>query len=149
LNFTWESLDSAAQSLDKIRTISFDHGEPSHADSEWVDRFISEVNDDLNMPRAVAVLWELIKSDLPARVKKATLLFYDRILGLGLQDYHPNEEIIPEEVMMLAKQRQAARMEKNWALGDTLRIQINQKGYEIEDTAQGPKIRKKKEVQNK
>ncbi len=149
LNFTWESLDSAAQSLDKIRTISFDLGEPSHADSEWVDRFISEVNDDLNMPRAVAVLWELIKSDLPARVKKATLLFYDRILGLGLQDYHPNEEIIPEEVMMLAKQRQAARMEKNWALGDTLRIQINQKGYEIEDTAQGPKIRKKKEVQNK
>jgi len=109
-----------------------------------VERFISEVNDDLNMPRAVATMWDLLKSDLPSRTKKATILVYDQILGLDLANYQPKEELIPDEIIALAEKRQAARSEKNWSLADAIRSEINQKGYEIEDTPQGPKIKKKR-----
>ncbi|MGB9668921.1 MAG: cysteine--tRNA ligase [Anaerolineales bacterium] len=144
LNFTWESLDGAAVSLEKLRNIVYELGETGEANPDWVDRFISEVNDDLNMPRAVAIMWDLLKSDLPARAKKATIFVYDQILGLDLANYQPKEELIPDEIVDLAAKRQAARVEKNWSLADAIRAEINQKGYEIEDTPTGPKIKKKR-----
>jgi len=144
LNFTWESLDGAAVSLERLRNTVYELGEASEADPDWVERFISEVNDDLNMPRAVATMWDLLKSDLPARTKKATILVYDQILGLDLANYQPKEELIPDEIIALAEKRQSARSEKNWSLADAIRSEINQKGYEIEDTPQGPKIKKKR-----
>ncbi len=144
LNFTWESLDGAAVSLDRLRNLVYELGEAGEPDPEWIDRFISEMNDDLNMPRALAVVWELLKSDIPAKVKKGTILVYDQILGLGLADYRPPVESIPDEIIALANQRQMARSEKNWALADSIRMEINQKGYEIEDTPQGPKIKRKR-----
>jgi cysteinyl-tRNA synthetase len=144
LNFTWESLEGAASSLDRLRRLSGEWGEPGNIDEDYADRFAAQVNDDLNMPRAVAVAWDLVKSDLPNPAKKATLLFFDRILGLGLADWQPKQEEVPEEILALVNERQKARQEKRWQEADALRDQVISAGFEIEDTPQGPKVKSSK-----
>jgi cysteinyl-tRNA synthetase len=144
LNFTWESLEGAASSLDRLRRLSDEWGEPGNIDEDYADRFAAQVNDDLNMPRAVAVAWDLVKSDLPNPAKKATLLFFDRILGLGLADWQPKQEEVPEEILALVNERQKARQEKRWQEADALRDQVISAGFEIEDTPQGPKVKSSK-----
>ncbi len=144
LNFTWESLDAAAYSLDRLRNLVFEWGEAGEPDQGWIERFRNEVNDDLNMPRAVALTWELTKSDLAPQTKKATILVFDRVLGLGLGEWKPPEEEIPAKVLELVEKRQQARQVRNWAEADALRAQVGELGYEIEDTPHGPKIKRKK-----
>src|ERR1043165_9649424 len=71
LNFTWESLDGAATALSRLRNAVFEWGEPGTVDEDYAQRFLDQLNDDLNMPRAVALVWDLVKSDLPASTRKA------------------------------------------------------------------------------
>jgi cysteinyl-tRNA synthetase len=144
LNFTWESLDGAAISLDRLRTQVYEWGETGKVDANYARQFTEQVNDDLNMPRALAVTWEVARSDLPAPVRKATLLHFDRVLGLGLGDWQPPKEEIPDSILALVQKRQQARSEKRWAEADALRQQIVAAGYEVEDTPQGPRVKPKK-----
>jgi cysteinyl-tRNA synthetase len=144
LTFNWDGIDAAQKSLDRLRLAAYEWGAPGNVDEGFMDQFVQQINDDLNMPRAAAVMWELVRSDLPAPVKKATLLEFDRVLGLGLKDWQPTEEVIPAEILALAEQRQAARKEKRWADADALRNQVAAAGYEIEDTPQGPRVKIKK-----
>ena len=144
LNFTWEGLDGAAKALDRLRNAFYEMGEPSQPDSTFLQKFLTEINDDLNMPRAMALTWELVRSDLPNGVKKATLLEFDRVLGLNLANWQPAEEVIPDEILRLVELRQQARAEKRWQDADTLRSQINAAGYEVMDTPQGPKVRSRR-----
>jgi len=95
------------------------------------------IGTDLNTPRAMALTWELHGSRLPDPVKKATLLEFDRILGLGLADWAPIAERVPESVRQLVARREAARSGRRWADADELRQQIAGMGYELEDTAEG------------
>lgn len=144
LNFTWEGLDGAATSLDRLRTAVYEWGEPGLVDEAYVEKFAEPVNDDLNMPRALAVVWDLVKSDLPASSKKATILVFDRVLGLRLGEWRPAEETIPADILALVEQRQLARKEKRWKDADTLRDQVAGAGYEVEDTPQGSRVKKRK-----
>jgi cysteinyl-tRNA synthetase len=144
LNFTWESMDGAATALDRLRSSVYEWGVPGRLDEDYLSRFIDQVNDDLNLPRALAVAWDLVRSDLPASTKKATILQFDRILGLGLADWQPQVEEIPSEIISLVDERQRARAEKRWQEADELRAQITEAGYEIEDTPQGPKVKRRK-----
>lgn len=144
LNFNWESLDGAVTALNRLRNAAYEWGAPGQADEGFVDRFMAHINDDLNLPRALAVTWELVKSDLPAPVKKATLLQFDRVLGLGLAEWKPAAEIIPADIVALAQQRQEARAAKRWADADALRKQIGEAGYEVEDTPSGPRVKTRK-----
>ena len=141
LAFTWESMNAAATALDRLRAVSYRWDAPGSIDEGYQDRFAAEINDDLNIPRALAVTWELVKSDLPDSTKKATLWDFDRILGLGLAEWQPPEEVFPDEVIAMMAERQHARAEKDWARADALREQVREVGYEIEDTAQGPHVR--------
>ncbi|RPI30879.1 MAG: cysteine--tRNA ligase, partial [Chloroflexota bacterium] len=143
LNFTWEGLEGAAKAFDRLRTGVYELGPAGRVNEECVDQFAEIIADDLNMPRAVALAWEVLRGDLPAGDKKATLLFFDRVLGLGLANWQPPNEIIPEEIMTLVEQRRLARTEKRWKDADDLRNQVAAAGYEIEDTAQGPKVKRK------
>mgnify|MGYP004007215335 FL=1 len=95
------------------------------------------------MPRALAVTWDLVKSDLPDDVKKATAAVFDQVLGLRLTEWAPEEEALPDAVVALANQRQQARVEKRYADADTLRDQIIAAGYEIKDTPTGPEVTRK------
>jgi cysteinyl-tRNA synthetase len=141
LNFTWESLDSAATALQRLRTSVHNWGEAGAQDVAFGDRFMAEINDDLNMPRALAVVWELVRSDLSPATKKATILDFDRVLGLRLAEWQPITTAVPLEILALADQRQQARAAKRWHDADALRAQIHAAGYELEDTPDGPRVR--------
>lgn len=149
LNFNWEGIDAAAKSLDRLRNAVYDWGssgtpdEPGGADEDFVERFTDQINDDLNMPRAMAMTWELVKSDLPPAVKKATILVFDRVLGLRLGEWQPVRAAIPPEILSMAIQREQARKEKRWADADELRNQIASAGFVVEDTPEGPRVKEK------
>jgi cysteinyl-tRNA synthetase len=143
LNFTWESLDGAATALNRLRSAAYEWGAPGSVDEDYMERFAQQINDDLNMPRAVAGVWDLVKSDLPPATKKATLLAFDQVLGLRLAEWKPEETtpVVPDEILSLVQQRQQARAEKRWKDADALRTQVTSAGYEIEDTPQGSRVR--------
>jgi len=143
LNFTWESLEGAATALQRLRTTMHEWGAPGAVNEDYRRRFLEQINDDLNLPRALAVTWELVKSEVPSAAKKATLFEFDRVLGLRLADWQPKQEAVPNEIMMLVEQRRLARSEKRWKDSDALRDQIKAAGWEIEDTPQGPKLRRR------
>ncbi|MGH8068384.1 MAG: cysteine--tRNA ligase [Candidatus Entotheonellia bacterium] len=144
LNFTWEGLDGAATALHRLRTAAHEWGSAEAVDVGYVDRFRAQINDDLNLPRAVALTWELAKSELPASTKKATLLQFDRVLGLHLADWQPMEAVVPEAIVVLVQQRQQARVERRWRDADALREEVKAAGYDIDDTPQGPRIRSRR-----
>jgi cysteinyl-tRNA synthetase len=94
----------------------------------------------------LAVVWDLVKSDLDAATKKASILLMDHVLGLRLGEWQPKAEQIPAEIESMAQQRQLARVEKRWKDADALRLQIQAAGYEVEDTPQGPRLKSRKGV---
>ena len=141
LKFTWESLDSAVTALNRLRLAIYDWGEPGQPDAAWLERFEHELARDLNTPKALAVVWGLVKESIPDATKKATLLKMDQALGLDLASWTPTAEEIPESVMELVVRRNAARKDKDWTNADALRDQINALGYEIEDGPTGTKVK--------
>jgi len=141
LNFTWEGLDGAARALDRLRAISYEWGLAGTPDEAYAERFLAHVNDDLNTPRALALTWELVRCDLSASIKKATLCQFDRVLGLRLAEWEPPQVVVPDKILALVEQRGQARAEKRWQEADALRDQINAAGYEVEDTPHGPRVR--------
>jgi cysteinyl-tRNA synthetase len=144
LSFSWESMDASRKSLERLRTSVFEWGAPGDVDSWYLEQFMDCVNDDLNMPRAIALTWELVKSNLIPSMKKATILQFDKVLGLRLGEWQPKEEIVPEEVLNLVELRRKARTEKRWSDADVIRNQITSLGYEIEDTPQGARVKQRK-----
>jgi cysteinyl-tRNA synthetase len=141
LSFTWEALDGAQSALQRLRKAIYEWGAPKEADVDYLAAFKEHINNDLSIPRALATVWDLVKSDLPAAIKKATILQFDQVLGLRLAEWQPAETIIPKEIIALVEQRQTARAEKRWNDADRLRDQVKQAGYEIEDTPSGPRVR--------
>lgn len=143
LSFSWDVLAGAQTALNRLRSAVYGWGAPGTADAGFFEQFTAFVNDDLNMPRALALTWDLVKSDLPDATKKATVLRFDQILGLRLGEWEPAEESIPDEILALVAQRTEARKARNWQEADALRDQVIAAGYEIEDTPQGPRVHKK------
>jgi len=146
LNFTWDALDAAATALDRMRNgVHALRGAAPAAqpDPALIERFTSEINDDLNMPRALAIAWEALRGDLPDAVRGATLLAFDRVFGLGLAAWEPPVEVVPEAVTKLADARAAARAAKNWAEADRLRGELHAAGWEMEDRAGGYALKRR------
>ncbi|PRC92343.1 cysteine--tRNA ligase [Solimicrobium silvestre] len=139
LNFSWDALLAAQTALQRMREHYYSWPPATQANADFLQRFQAEVNLDLNLPKALAIMWELLKSKLPDAIKKATMNQFDAVLGLGLSEWKP--EIISEEVRELAQRRWQARAEKNWALADQLRAQIHALGYEVEDGVDGVQIK--------
>ena len=109
-------------------------------ESAWVARFDAEVNEDLNLPRALAVLWELVKSDLPPAALRATVDNFDTVLGLRLRDWKPAEHDIPESIRALLDEREQARTERNWAKADEIRKTLTMRGWKVEDLPGGQRL---------
>jgi cysteinyl-tRNA synthetase len=108
-------------------------------DVGFQNRFLGAVNNDLNMPQALAVVQQLLKSDLEPAHKLATVLDFDRILGLDL-DQLSIEQVLPDDIQTLVDARKKARSEKDWALSDQIRRRIQALGYEVQDAPQGMKV---------
>ncbi|MEX2489635.1 MAG: cysteine--tRNA ligase [Pseudomonadales bacterium] len=141
LSFSWDSLEANRVALERLYQAAWEWGEPGEVSRTWYDKFLTCVNDDLNTPRAVAVMWELIRSDEPDEVKKATLLAFDQVLGLDIADWHPQEVEIPPGIERMANEREEARANKDWQRADQLRDAIIDAGYSIEDTREGPRLK--------
>ena len=138
MSFSWESLESNGIALQRLYQAAWEWGDPSEVDEDFYQRFLNFVNDDLNMPRALALTWDLAKSSLPNSVKKATLLAFDAVFGLDIKNWKPAVIEVPEAVQILAQQRQQARQDKQWQLADELRAAIAEAGFQVEDSRAGP-----------
>lgn len=147
LNFTWEALDHAKNSLESVRNKVRGLAAPSNSDAvlEYKKKFLTAINDDLNMPQALALLHEVLKSDtLQSGEKHALVKDFDSVLGLHL-DAVESKQLSPQEqaaVDSLLKQRDAARASKDWAAADKIRDEIRAKGYVLKDTPEGTVVEK-------
>jgi len=121
--------------INKIRNLGKKKGK---IDQVFKEEFLSAINDDLNMPKAMALLQEVIKSDVPNEIKLTTILDFDKVLGLGLDQI--KQEKPPREVKKLLKLRSKARTNKDWKESDKLRYEINKLGYELKDTDKGQEV---------
>jgi cysteinyl-tRNA synthetase len=151
LNFTWESLESAQTAFQRAQRIFADLPEGGRISSEYRTKFEIAINDDLNTSEAVAVMWEMLKDEtLSPQDKRETLLDFDRVLGLGfgtltgsLAEKLSVKELkdLPSNIQELIEEREQARNAKEWARADEIRNSIYEKGFEVEDSAEGPVIR--------
>ena len=145
LNFTWEGMDSAKTSLDRLRDSYQKHLNGTDEIDEVIlekykNAFNEAINDDLNMPVAMSVVWELAKR--PEKSKKISQLLkdFDRVLGLKIDEY--KKQNISSEIKKLLKIREEARKNKNWPESDKLRDIIKEKGYLVKDSKEGQTIEK-------
>ncbi len=142
-NFTWEALQAAEKGLNKLKQAAQKTDTaPGKINEKFREKFVTYISDDFNMPQALSVAFELLKSDLSAADKKATLLDFDRVFGLKLDKNDAEQEKIPAEVKQLAEQRQQARQSGDWNLADKLRDQINKMGYNIKDDKNNYQLQK-------
>ncbi len=141
LNFSWEAMDNAQNSYNKLVSAVMQWDQPGGVNESYVERFMDAVNNDLGMPEALAVMWELVKSAEETSTKAATMAEMEKVLGLGLAE--AADELkgkianAGEDVMALLRERNEARAEKNFEAADALRDQIAALGFAIEDTDDG------------
>jgi len=143
LKFTWESLESASVALGRLRQAFFSWQDAGQPDPLYLDRFVENVYDDLNTTKGLAVVWDMVRSDLEDSVKKSTLQEMDKILGLDLSGWAPEKVEIPAEIQQLVDQRAAARSARNWEEADRIRGELAGLGYEVEDSPEGPVVSRK------
>ena len=146
INFTWDSLQSAATALAKLREIyqnaKADEGSRTELSVEKMSKienyqreFDEAIKNDLNMPEALASVWAVAKSNIPNYDKVDLLTQFDRVLGLNFNkevDMKIDEKV-PEQVEKLIEQREAVRKMRNFAEADKIRMDIEKLGYRVED----------------
>ncbi len=142
-NFSWEALAGTQQALTNIEERLAQITVPAGVISQKHQHdFVEALSDDINIPQALAVVWDVLKSELDPADKKATVLDFDRVLGLGLGQIA--EIVIPSEVEKLAQQRQQARATKDWGEADRLRVEIEAHGFAVLDSDDGYRLVGKK-----
>jgi len=150
MNFTWESLSASGNAYSKLvnhicelkqkideSNLKKEYGEDA---KNYRQKFVDAISDDLQAPKAIAVLWEIVKSNLPPDEKLRLIFEIDEVLGLNLKNANFFSVEIPEEIKKLAEEREAARLAKDFQKSDELRKIINDMGYGIKDTDEGYKI---------
>lgn len=147
INFTWEAMDSAKVALNRLREGFLKHSEGTETISQDTindleERFSKAINDDLNMPVAMSIVWEVIKMPQKSQQLKDLLLKFDTVLGFNLANYQKQKEELPQEILELVGQRDEARQNKNWAESDRIRDLLINQGYLVKDTKEGTIIQK-------
>ncbi len=149
-NFTWESLIAAKEGYNKLkefvltlkkqiqRTVLSE--DKLNKLNQLRDRFREYISNDFQIPQALALTWEMLKSNIPSTDKLDLLFEFDEVFGLKLNEVQ--EEKIPDEIFNIAKQREEARKKGDFTASDTLRNKITASGFEIEDKKNGFKIKK-------
>lgn len=150
LNFTWEGIEAASKSLERLRNSYrlniYGKDELTIEDKEKIEKieekFHEAINDDMNMPLAMSYVWELARYEKKNPEISKMLKKFDTILGIKIdKEDTRNQKEIPQEILDLVEQRKIARQNKDWAKSDELRDLINKKGYDIKDTANGTEVK--------
>ena len=147
LNFTWEAIEATSKSLERLK-----NGYKLHIEGKdkiekniinmYEERFHKAINDDLNMPSAMGIVWEVIRNEKKSPELVKLLLKFDSVLGLKIDEEILEEKTkIPQEIINIAEQRKIARENKDWNKSDELRELIQSKGYEIKDNKDGYEIK--------
>jgi cysteinyl-tRNA synthetase len=145
MNFTWESALSAQTAYNKLKDLVLTLREQNQRETnpervgDYHQKFIEALSDDFNFPEAIAVLWEVAKSDLSSEDKLNLLYEFDQVLSLGLKEIEAVK--IPDDILTLVKDRDEAKRQNNFTLSDQLRDQLKAKGYQIEDTPEGSRVK--------
>lgn len=147
LNFTFDSALSSQKALNRLREGFVAHTEATNiveqdVVNEYKQRFMDAVNDDLNMPLAMGVVWEVVRNSVKSKQFAEILVEFDRVLGLDIENskkYLDEQDSIelPEEIVSLVEQRRVARENKNWAESDRIRDLLKDNGYVVKDTKDG------------
>ncbi len=152
LNFTFETALASQRALMRLREGFIKHlqGEQNISDEEikkYEEKFLEAVNDDLNMPLAMGIVWEIVRNENKSKQFAELLLKLDKVLGLELENskkyLEESKKIdLSEEIQDLIEKRKQARMNKDWALSDNIRDELKEKGYMVKDTKEGMTIEK-------
>ncbi|HAX49296.1 MAG TPA: cysteine--tRNA ligase, partial [Bacteroidetes bacterium] len=152
LLFSWEILEQAKtamarlkQNVQQIRDEAkknFDARDASMPEGER-EKFLEAVNDDLNMPQALAVLWGVVRNDKLSSIEKMNLVNdFNRVLGLDLdKDIEAGNTNVPAEIMELVEKRIAAKKAKDFKKADSLRDELKSLGWEVLDKKDGVEVK--------
>ena len=147
INFTFEAMDAAKVSLSRLREGLLKHKDASdevslEEISELENKFLEAINDDLNMPLALSVVWDAVKSAKKSHKLYELILKFDEVLGLDLKNYEKEESVLPEEIQSLVNERNLARQNKDWGESDRIRDILINKGYSVKDSKEGTIVEK-------
>ena len=153
MNFTWKGLEAAQTAFRKLGEMTKEWKKVggrevvSHEDVKKIDdfrkKFQEKINDDLNIPEALAIVWEVAKSNIPDPDKLDLILDFDQVLGLRLAEAPIKKFQVPIKIQRLVEEREKLRKEGKWQEADKIRKQIEKFGFVIKDTPKGPKVKKK------
>ncbi len=152
LNFTFDTALSTQKALNRLREGFLKHQEgtidiSNEKIKEYEDKFLATINDDLNMPAAMGLVWEIIRNQEKSKQYAELLVKFDQVLGLDLvnskQYLEQAKKVdLPEEIAELLEKRKQARENKDWAMSDQIRDELKEKGYSVKDTKEGMTVEK-------
>lgn len=147
LNFTFDTMDGAKTSYERLCQSLLKHKNSSAKTSEEVlekyrAEFLADIQDDLNIPAALGVLFTMLKEPASVDIYNLALKF-DEVFGLDFDKIQEEKQDIPEEIIKKAEEMQSARLEKNWPVADAIRAELNELGYIVKNTKEGYTIEKK------
>ena len=152
LNFTWEGLEAAQKSLNRLSDLVISHKQsdidvPDEVIAQFKEEFVNAISDDLNLPLAMSTVWNAARYPEKSRKISTLLIDFDRVLGLDIdKNRQGTQQPLPLEIEELAAQRIKARKMKDWKKSDELRDIIKNLGYNISDTPTGQMIKKEQDV---
>jgi cysteinyl-tRNA synthetase len=139
MDFSIAKLNEAKISLNRLKNIISEIEDDKTINEKYLDEFKKEINDDLNTPNALQVLWKLVR-DTKAKGKSQTIKEIDKVFGLKLLE--KEKLAIPNNIREMLNKRDEARKNKDWASSDKIRDEINKLGFEILDSPEGSKLKK-------
>jgi len=144
INFTWDSLQAAQNGLERLHSqVNSLKGETDRTVlSEEKERkveafrnsFLEALSDDLGTPKALAVLWEMLKSNIPSGDKYDLAMTFDEVLGLNLSQPATIKVEIPDEIQVMIDERDNLRKEGKFEEADKIRDEIKSRGFDVSDT---------------
>jgi len=149
LSFSWEALEGAANAFLRLQGHILELRSQSGVTAgiertEYLDQFKEALEDDLNIPRALSVMWAVIRDqDLAAAEKWTLLLKLDTVLGFDFETMESVRLEIDEHIQRLVFDREEARKSRDFARADKIRDELLERGYVLEDVPEGTRIKKK------
>lgn len=141
LSFSWQALEAAQNGLQNLRRLVAEIPDNIAPDRTHEKIFLDAINDDLNMPEAVAAVWTGLKEKTLAL---ESVIMFDKVLGLNLHEHAEAVPlVIPSNIQTLLDQRTSAREAKDFKRSDELRDEMLAEGFVVEDTKEGQKLRRK------
>ena len=146
INFTWSALEAAQIAYKRLIEEVSKFKNPKIGCAEYEEKFKDAIDDDLNMAKALSIVWELLKSDYPDSAKAESIFRMDQVLGLDLEKAREKRKnikiIVPDQVKKLIEERKQLRKQGSYIQADHLRNKIKKLGFNIKDTEKGVQVEK-------